>query len=360
MTQPVRLGIIGCGEVAQIIHLPTLHHLRDLFAVTAICDVSERVREQVGARWGVAARLADHRALLDRADVDAVLVANPHPFHAETARDAMRAGKHVMVEKPLCISLAEADMLIAEEQASGRVVQVGYMRRHAPAFAEAKRLVADMRDIRLARVHDVIGRNALIIAEIADVVRPSDLPASAAETLRTAMRERTAEAIGDAPESLQSAYGLLLGLSSHDLSAMRDLLGRPARVLYAASRGPEGRAVSAAFDYGGYVCQFETLTDAIPRFDAHIEVYAPDQVVRVEYDTPYVRNIPGRIVTTDVGGDGLARRTVRHAWRDSFEIEWRDFHANVTANRRPRMSLSDALEDLELFAEMVRHMRASS
>ena len=360
MTDPLRLGIIGCGEVAQIIHLPTLHHLREFFTVTAICDVSARVREEVGARWGIAARLADHRALLDRGDVDAVLVANPHPFHAETARDAMRAGKHVMIEKPLCISLAEADMLLAEETASGHIVQVGYMRRHAPAFAEAKRMIGQMRDIRLARVHDVIGRNALIIADIADVVRPTDLPAASAEAIAAAMREQSIEAIGSSDVRLQTAYALLLGLSSHDLSAMRELLGPPVRVLYAAHRGPEGRAVSAAFDYGGYVCQFETLVDTIPRFDAHIEVYAPDQVVRVEYDTPYVRNMPGRVVTEDVGPDGLARRTVRHSWKDSFEIEWRSFHANVLAGTRPRMSLSDAREDLQLFAEMVSCMREAS
>jgi predicted dehydrogenase len=257
----------------------------------------------------------------------------------------------------MCMTLAEADMLLAEEQASGRVAQVGYMRRHAAAFTEAKQSLQSMTDIRLARVHAVIGRNALIIGELADVVRPTDLPPSSAEALRTAAAERTVAAIGSAPETLQSAYALLLGLSSHDLSAMRDLLGVPARVLYAASRGVDGRAISAAFDYGGFVCQFETLVDSIPRFDSHIEVYTPGRVLRVEYDTPYVRGIPGRIVTDDVGADGLARHTVRHAWKDSFEIEWRNFHDNVAGNRRPAMSLSDAREDLVLFREMIECMR---
>ncbi|MBV9813594.1 MAG: Gfo/Idh/MocA family oxidoreductase, partial [Acetobacteraceae bacterium] len=79
MSARLRLGIVGCGEVAQVIHLPTLHHLRELFAVTALCDVSEAVREGVGERWGVARRFADHRAMLDGAEIDAVLVANPHP-----------------------------------------------------------------------------------------------------------------------------------------------------------------------------------------------------------------------------------------------------------------------------------------
>jgi predicted dehydrogenase len=171
------------------------------------------------------------------------------------------------------------------------------------------------------------------------------------------MAARTAEAVGAASDALHASYGLLLGLSSHDLSAMRDLLGPPRRVLYAASRGADGRVVSAAFDYGHFVCQFETLIDTIPRFDAHIEVFSADRVLRVEWDTPYVRNMPGRVVTTDVGADGMARRSVGHCWKDAFEIEWRRFYDNVTRRRRPVQSLSDAREDLVLFADMVAKMR---
>ena len=354
----LRVGIIGCGEVAQLIHLPVLQSLRDRFTVTALCDVSALVRDTVGEVWGIGARYADHHALLALPDIDAVLVANPNAYHAATARDAIRAGKHVLIEKPLCIGLAEADMLIAEEARARVIVQVGYMRRYAPAFTQAKALLAAGGPIRLARVHDVLGRNALIIGEVADVIRPTDLPASAATALAAYTQSSIRDAIGDAPQALQNAYALLLGLSSHDLSAMRELLGYPKRVLYAAHRGADGRTLSAAFDYGDFVCQFETCIDAIARFDAHIEVFTADQVVRVQYDTPYIRNMPGYLRVTDRDSNGLARVASSLAWQDSFAIEWQAFHASITSGTQPKTTLADARQDLTLFQDMVSAMRA--
>src|SRR5260221_3548385 len=127
----VRVGIVGCGEVAQIIHLPTLRELPDRFQVTALCDVSRAVLDGVGDTWGVARRFVDYRDLVASPEVDAVLVANPHVLHAEVALAAMAAGKHVLIEKPMCIAIEEADTLIAAQQRSGMVAQVGYIRRYA-------------------------------------------------------------------------------------------------------------------------------------------------------------------------------------------------------------------------------------
>jgi predicted dehydrogenase len=360
MSDILRIGIVGCGEVAQIIHLPTLQNLRDKFRVTAICDVSTKVLDGVGEQFGVTHRFRDYRELVDSAEVDAVLVANPHVFHAEVALAAIKAGKHVLVEKPMCMSIAEADALIAQEKQAGVVAQVGFMRRYAQAFTEAKRLVQELPDIRLARVHDVIGRNPLIITQINNVIRPTDLPKGAEEELLAKQKEMVTAALGPVQEPLDKTYLLLLGLASHDISAMRELLGLPKGILYAASRGPEGRTVSAAFDYGGFVCQFETSVDTVPRFDAHIEVYSPSRIVRVDYNTPYVRNLPGRLTVLEPGSDGMAQRQVRSTWKDAFEIEWLAFHDNVTQGRRPKTSLADAREDLVLFREMMSLIQGGS
>src|SRR5207253_10780369 len=103
------------------------------------------------------------------------------------------------------------------------------------------------------------------------------------------------------PEALKKAYSVLLGLSSHDLSAMREMLGMPAKVLFATQRG-KGFYLAATFDYGTYVCQFETGIDNIARFDAHIEVYGDEKTVRGQYGTPYVRNSPIRLFVTEDNG----------------------------------------------------------
>jgi predicted dehydrogenase len=354
----IRVGIIGCGEVTQIIHRPTLLQLCDRYEVTALCDVSPHILEQLGHLWHIENLTTDHRKLVSRNDVDAVLVANPNAFHAEATIESVSAGKHVLVEKPMCITRREAAEIIGAQEMHNVVVQVGYMRRYAPAFLEACAVVKGIDEIKFARVRDFLGRNSLIINPTSRVVRDQHLPKTVkAEAMR---REQALvdEALGaKSTRILTKAYNLMLGLSTHDISAMRELLGMPNRVLFAAYRG-SGPYLTAEFDYGDYVCHFETGIDHIPRFDAHLEIYGDRRVVRVQYDTPYVRNLPVRLfITEENGRGGVLDKNSHPAWGDPFVEQWKAFYQNVTKKKVPKTSPADFAQDLELFAEMVRLMR---
>ncbi len=358
-TRPkIRLGIIGCGEVTQIIHRPTLCQLSDQYEVTALCDVSPVVLEQVGRLWNIENLAADHRKLISRKDVDAVLVANPNAFHAEATIDAVNAGKHVLVEKPMCITQREAAEIIAAEKMHNVVVQVGYMRRYAPAFLEACAAAKRIDEIKFARVRDFLGKNSLIIDRTSRVVRDQHLPKAMKDEAKRREKALLEEALGrKATGILTKAYNLMLGLSSHDISAMRELFGMPNKVLFAACRG-SGPYLTAEFDYGDYVCHFETGIDQIPRFDAHLEIYGDRQVVRVQYDTPYVRNLPVRLfITEENGRGGVLYKNSHTAWGDPFVEQWKAFYQNVTMKKVPKTSPDDFAHDLELFAEMIRLMR---
>lgn len=355
----IRVGIVGCGEVTQILHLPSLYQLGHLFEVTALCDVSPTVLTTVGDTWNVSNRFTDYRELVRQNDVDAVLIANPHVYHAEVIVAAVEAGKHVLVEKPMCLTLREADEIITARQRTGVVVQVGYMRRYASAFTEACTMVRQMGRIKLAHVHDVIGQNALIINQTARVIRATDVDQETLAVARRLEQERVLEAIGDVPPEIRQAYMLLLGLSTHDISAMRELLGRPRGVLYAAQR-QGGIYLTAAFDYGDYICHFDTGVDEIPRFDAFIEVYGPKQVIRVQYDTPYIRHLPIRLIVTENNGQaGITARSIQPGWDDPFVVEWQVFHDNVTGGHIPKTSPEDFRHDLELFKEMINLMQSN-
>ena len=365
----LRIGIVGCGEVTQIIHLPSLYQLADRFQVTALCDVSRTVLDKIGDQWQVAQRTEDYRELVSLPDVDAVLVTNPHAYHSAVTLAAVAEGKHVLVEKPMCLTLREADEISAAAAHAGVVVQVGYMRRYAPAFVEACQRVRDLGKIRLARVHDVIGANPLIIGKTSRVVRGNDI-SEAVKAEGAELQERLlVEALGeDALPGHKRAYLLLLGLSTHDISAMRELLGMPRGVIYArwhddlpvdAPNQPGGgRYITAAFDYGGYTCHFETGVDTIPRFDGHLEVFGDDRVLKVQYDTPYVRNLPIRLLITEADSTGrVVRSEVHPRWGDAFVEEWIAFHTNVTEGRTPKTTPADFRQDLELFLTMMAHIR---
>jgi predicted dehydrogenase len=353
----IKIGIVGCGEVTQIMHWPSLSQLAELYEVTALCDISPLVLETLGKRWNVGALTTDHRELVGRPDVDAVLVASPHAFHAEVTLAAIAAGKHVLVEKPMCMNQREAKDIVVAQQKNQVVVQVGYMRRYAPAFLYACDAVKKMGAIKFARVRDFLGSNSLIINQTSAVVRDNHLLEALHKEASRRDEDSVMEALGrDRPEAVRTAYRLMLGLSSHDLSAMRELLGMPGKVLFAAQRAG-GRYLAAAFDYGAFVCQFETGIDNIPRFDAHLEVFGEQKTLRVQYDTPYVRNLPIRVITTESNGQGGVTTTDTHpAWGDPFVAEWQAFYDNVTENWLPKSGPEDFLLDLELFSQMVELM----
>jgi predicted dehydrogenase len=353
----IKIGIVGCGEVTQIMHWPSLSQLAELYEVTALCDISSFVLETLGKRWNVGALETDHRELIGRTDVDAVLVASPHAFHAEVTLAAIEAGKHVLVEKPMCMNVREAKEISAAQQKNQVVVQVGYMRRYAPAFLYACDAVKKIGPIKFARVRDFLGSNSLIINQTSTVVRDNHLPKSLRKEASQRDEELLTEALGgNRAEDIKTAYRVMLGLSSHDLSAMRELIGMPDKVLFAAQRAG-GHYLAAAFDYGPFVCQFETGIDNIPRFDAHLEVFGEYKTLRVQYDTPYVRNLPIRMFTTEANGQGGVTTSDAHpAWGDPFVAEWQAFYDNVTQNRLPKSGPEDFLLDLQLFTQMVELM----
>lgn len=353
----IRIGIVGCGEVVQIIHLPSLNHLAEKYTVTALCDVSKKVLKAVGNQWRVTKQYLDYRDLIAQSDVDAVLITNPNAYHAEVAVAAIEAGKHVMIEKPMCVTLREADEIITAQSRNGVVAQVGQMRRYAPAFIKACSLIAELGEIRLARVHDVVGQNAIIIRDTSRVIRGDDTPEDIIAAGQQHWDELVTEAIGEASADLCMAYRLMLGLGTHDISAMRELLGMPQRILYAAQRCG-GMYLSAAFDYGKFVCQYETGIDVIPRFDAHLEVYGKERMLRVQYDTPYVRNLPIRLTVIEANGcGGVVKSEECPVWGDAFVAEWRAFYDNVMEKRTSKTSPADFRQDLELFRDMIALMR---
>lgn len=354
--QRLRVAIVGCGEAAQILHLPSLRYLADLFEVTVVCDASAEVARRVGDEWNVPTRVTAVAEAVDRHDVDAVLVTTPDAHHATVVLAALGAGKHVLVEKPMCMTLREADEICAAQRDAGRIVQVGYMRRYAPAFLAAKRAIAGLGAIRFARAQHVLGLNELIVRPTSRVATGDDVATEAVQEGHRLRASLLAEATDEASPLVQDAYALLLSLASHDLSAIRELLGRPERVLY-ASAWHDAWLLSAALDYGGYVCDFVAGFDRIPRVDSFFEAHGETRVVRLDYGTSFVRNQPLTVTLTETDGASVERRILMPEWGDPFVAEWRAFHGHVVTGTEPKSSPADFRADLELFRDLAAAMR---
>lgn len=352
----LRVGVIGLGEVAQVIHLPIIESLPERYELAAVCDISPGLLKRVGDRYRVERRYSDAAELVSAGGLDCVLVLNSDEYHAECAIAALDAGIHVLVEKPMCLSPREAEEIIAARNRSGKTVMVAYMRRFAPAFAELRKRLPDLGPIRYARVHDVIGENRLIIDQTSYVDRPDDIPQEAIDERWARRAGLVREAIGDVPEEYGWAYGMLCGLGSHDLSAMRELIGRPQQVA-SARMWRQGGYIVALLDYGDFVVTYETGVDDQLRFDAHLEVYGASGSMKVQYDTPYVRHLPTVLEIERTVGDAYERSVIRPHLKDPYTHELEYFHQIVTTGAAPKTSPEDYVEDMELFAEIIRALQ---
>jgi predicted dehydrogenase len=149
----VRVGIIGCGEVTQVVHLPNLVFLSEKFHVTYLCDVSPGALQLCSSRLPHPHKTtSDPNELCTASDVDVVFVLNSDEYHAEHSRLALFSGKHVFVEKPVALSCSAVNSIIDAEAETGNKVMVGYMRRYASAFEDAMKEIGGAGEILYAKV----------------------------------------------------------------------------------------------------------------------------------------------------------------------------------------------------------------
>lgn len=138
----IRIGFIGCGNIAHS-HVLRLAKVEGA-EIVALADPGEPARRLLKQKYGLegAAEYDDYRGLLAESRVDAVIICSPHTLHARHAEDAIRAGKHVLIEKPMTCTTEEAERLLAAAKDSGKVLQVSFQRHFLPPFLYIRSAIA--------------------------------------------------------------------------------------------------------------------------------------------------------------------------------------------------------------------------
>ncbi|MBI3828631.1 MAG: Gfo/Idh/MocA family oxidoreductase [Planctomycetes bacterium] len=136
----VRFGLIGCGEIA-VRSLEAILIDKECSVITAVQDVNEPLAKDAGQKAG-APHFTDVAKLLERDDVDAVVISTPHFLHAPLTIQAAKAGKHVACEKPIACTLEEADAMIAACKATGVLLSINYVTRYDAPVKMAAELLA--------------------------------------------------------------------------------------------------------------------------------------------------------------------------------------------------------------------------
>ena len=139
MDRIVKIGIIGCGGIANGKHMPSLRQIPNVRMV-AFCDIKKERAEKAAKEYGTedAKVYTDYKELLLDPEIEVVHVLTPNREHADISIDALHAGKHVMCEKPMAKTAADARRMYEAAKATGKKLTIGYQHRHKPQSQDAK------------------------------------------------------------------------------------------------------------------------------------------------------------------------------------------------------------------------------
>lgn len=136
----LRIGVLGAGQIAQAAHFESCTKARNA-DLAAICDVADDLRERMAIVHGAKRTYADYDRMLSDPEIDAVIIATADTFHVPASIRALEAGKHVLCEKPIGITVEEAETLKQAVAKSGKVFQVGHMKRFDAGLQAAKTFI---------------------------------------------------------------------------------------------------------------------------------------------------------------------------------------------------------------------------
>lgn len=356
----LRTAVVGTGVIAQAMHLPYLAAMRDRFELAGLVDPVAGVRDALAARYGAGEAFGDLTSLLDAGvGVEAVIVCAPNAAHAEIVTTALDAGLHVLVEKPICLTLEDADAIIAARDRAQRIVQVGYMNRFDPAVErmreELPNSAAGLRyvsvEVRDPEHWPYLGPD--------EVVR-GELPAGLVGELREAERAQVEAAVGATGHEAVTAYSEgYLGSLIHQVNLVHALLESmgeplPATVIGGDRwAGGDGLAGSVRLSNGARWDSVRIQLLDVPEYGERVALYFEDSVRTLSFPSPYLKQAPTLYERIGADGEGTASRIYR-AHGESYQRQLVHFHDCITDGAPCRTSVEQARIDIEVMIEMFR------
>jgi predicted dehydrogenase len=328
MSDPVRLALVGCGRIAQVAHLPAVEKAEGVELV-AVSDPSGAVARSVARRYGVAAAYTDQGSVWADASVEAVIITAPDRFHHALSTEALGAGKHVLVEKPLTSTVAEAEDLVGLVDRTGLTLQVGAMKRHDEGVQYACRFIAGQ--LGAARSFNAWYR----IGDLRPGIEAALFPPVVAEP---AARRQEAALKGDRQRYLLATHG------AHVFDTVRYLLGDVASLVARHRRHDRDHVWQALLTTTAGAVGTVTITADVPGVPAEgIEVFGATGAVRIDLHFPFYR----RASTVRAYGDG-AVVTPTLTDGDVYERQVEAFARTIRQGGHPAPDVRDGLAAVRL------------
>jgi predicted dehydrogenase len=349
----LRVGVVGCGLIAQVMHLHYLRELYDRFEIAALCDLSRTVVDGVAEAYGVDRRFTDWTKLLEE-PLDAVMVLTSGS-HEPIAVGAAQAGRHVFIEKPIALSEAEGQRIIAAGKKAGVQLMVGYMKRYDPAV---ERMAEELREFKALRFASSTTAEYPLKWYVTHypIIRGTDIDARALAALQADDEGRVTAAIGVSDPILRYAYRhSLLDSMIHDINLMRGLLGDPKSLRF-SNVGQAAISLFVEFPRATAAMHWVNVIDGVAQYRQEFAFFSPQQRATLVFTSPFLRNAPTELVLE--GGSLETSRSWRTAEKVSYESAFKrellEFYECATANRAPRTTAEEAVRDVAVCQAIIK------
>ena len=345
---PIRLGYVGCGFMAQKVHLPNFLATPGC-EVVALAEVRPELGRKVQERLRIPRLYSGHHELVADPEIDAIAVSGGFMAQGEIARDALLAGKDVFMEKPMAISVAQADRILAAAQQSGRRLMVGYMKRHDAGNELAKteidrlRASGELGRTTFARSHDFAG----------DWTNGLDTPMDSTDEPMPAMPVTGPDWL---PPELVQPYLNYINEYTHNVNLLRWLLHAGDNVtVRAVDLDDDGYTGVVTFDMAGVRAVLETGDISHFRYDDHTQVYFQHGWVRLRMPPLLLKQVPAEVEFYRAGEEqSFTRRIPQPAWSWSYKREAERFIHCLRTGEPFRSSGEDTRTDVRLFEDIFR------
>lgn len=346
VTDRLRVGVIGCGVIAQVMHLVHLNELDSIYELVALCDLSETVLDACAARFGPAATYTDANEMLSNEELDVVMVLTA-ASHAPHAIAAANAGCHVFVEKPMCYSVEEGKAILEAVRNAGVRMIVGTHKRYDPAY---ERLLEFLPLDELPFVQSTTLQAPWQPHVHAYPIAYPSVPPLALAKLREEDDARLVAAYPDGTAELRYNYRwTLLDDLVHELNMLRGAIGEPTRV---ESADVSRSATLINLRFGDIVCHMSWLfaEEGMARYKQELAFVGMKQRVTISLPSPYLRAMPSLLIVEAGSKDTPANsRTVETlSYEEAFRRELVEFAAAINEDREPLTNGVDALHDIAL------------
>ncbi len=137
----IRIGLIGCGRIVEALHAPALSQLKNKVEISALFDTNPLAAEKINTDFTFDAEICSAVPALLKSGINAVVISTPNFTHYPLCMQALNAGKHVLIEKPMAVNLRQADEMIALAKKKHLMLQVNQTLRFTPAYVKIKELI---------------------------------------------------------------------------------------------------------------------------------------------------------------------------------------------------------------------------